>query len=540
MTQIYPNIPSTEAVSDSRQMLLDRDNAVKTDFAGTDYPEVTEDDIGMVCYRTDLKDAFRYIGNDTEGNPIWQREVPADNIRSIKQDIAEETFYIDLPEGEVVDTPTSVWVNIDDRLLNSSEYTITNEGTRITFTEPLQPSSVAEIRWVTRIKVARDGATFVPTLKDGVLSWDNNQNLPNPEDFDFNEAQKNVTAEGDKQVARVEEAGENIVQTAINSQIWAEGTDEQVQALGGIHSSKGWAEANENLNLTDITNCLIKIPNDIKLELNDKTFTAKDGSKIYKPDGTFVILDNDCSQTVTYDADCLCFVNFNNNSLANHATILCYSQEDEPPSSGQVWYKPSTKEIYTKGSSTPWTLANYSLPIAETKARKTSVCSINQLLNGSCYIGNTVFLLPGVEGLIPNGRNDDRSLNNIKFAVSKLLTINFASDFSGYSPVAIDSNNNLQYWDKKTYYQEEEPEAITWSRWWKISENKWYQTGNETVWKQTLNACPFAVCNVSSGRITSFSLKNVFQAVDYNDFIKLKQDVDDTITNKMPTITYLD
>lgn len=28
----------------------------------------------------------------------------------------------------------------------------------------------------------------------------------------------------------------------IRAKIWAEGTDEQVQALGGQHSSKGWAE----------------------------------------------------------------------------------------------------------------------------------------------------------------------------------------------------------------------------------------------------------------------------------------------------------
>lgn len=41
--------------------------------------------------------------------------------------------------------------------------------------------------------------------------------------------------------------------SATNSQIWAEGTDEQVQALGGTHSSKVWAEQSTNANV-DLSN----------------------------------------------------------------------------------------------------------------------------------------------------------------------------------------------------------------------------------------------------------------------------------------------
>lgn len=43
--------------------------------------------------------------------------------------------------------------------------------------------------------------------------------------------------------------------SANNSQIWAEGTDVQVQALGGVHSSKVWAEqsTNANVNLSNLS-----------------------------------------------------------------------------------------------------------------------------------------------------------------------------------------------------------------------------------------------------------------------------------------------
>ena len=41
--------------------------------------------------------------------------------------------------------------------------------------------------------------------------------------------------------------------SANNSNVWAEGTDEQVQALGGVHSAKVWAEQSTNANI-DLSN----------------------------------------------------------------------------------------------------------------------------------------------------------------------------------------------------------------------------------------------------------------------------------------------
>ena len=80
--------------------------------------------------------------------------------------------------------------------------------------------------------------------------------------------------------------------SATNSHIWAEGTDAQVQALGGVHSSKVWAEqsTNANIALTNspyTTNRILEIPQDIKLELNNGTLTLKAGSILTELDGNF-------------------------------------------------------------------------------------------------------------------------------------------------------------------------------------------------------------------------------------------------------------
>lgn len=74
----YPGIEGSEMVSNSWHRLLVRDNAAQTQFAGTEFPDVTEDDVGRPCYRTDIAGIlpdrgtwFIFCGFDAEEQPIW-------------------------------------------------------------------------------------------------------------------------------------------------------------------------------------------------------------------------------------------------------------------------------------------------------------------------------------------------------------------------------------------------------------------------------------------------------------------------------------
>lgn len=53
MTQTFNDIPSTATLQNSRQPLLDRDNAAASNFSGTTFPS-TNLLVGMRCHRTDL------------------------------------------------------------------------------------------------------------------------------------------------------------------------------------------------------------------------------------------------------------------------------------------------------------------------------------------------------------------------------------------------------------------------------------------------------------------------------------------------------
>ena len=65
---------------------------------------------------------------------------------------------------------------------------------------------------------------------------------------DVNTAAANITA-----IQNAPNQAASAAASAADAQVWAEGTDVQVQALGGVHSSKVWAEQSTNANI-DLSN----------------------------------------------------------------------------------------------------------------------------------------------------------------------------------------------------------------------------------------------------------------------------------------------
>ena len=71
MAQTYPDIPSTKTVRDSRQDILDRDEAIRSAFSGTTFPS-TNLVVGMLCFRTDLGQLYQL----TVASPVTWTRVP--------------------------------------------------------------------------------------------------------------------------------------------------------------------------------------------------------------------------------------------------------------------------------------------------------------------------------------------------------------------------------------------------------------------------------------------------------------------------------
>ena len=74
--------------------------------------------------------------------------------------------------------------------------------------------------------------------------------------------------------------------TIDNAPIWAEGTDEQVQAIGGTHSSKGWSELSTNANIS-LSNLNAAGEAKFNAKANDNAVVHLTGNQTIAGDKTF-------------------------------------------------------------------------------------------------------------------------------------------------------------------------------------------------------------------------------------------------------------
>ena len=246
----------------------------------------------------------------------------------------------------------------------------------------------------------------------------------------------------------------------------------------------------------NMSNCLVEIPKDIKLELNNGTLTLKAGSKVYVPNGPGVFdeITVPADKNLTSGANWQFMVLYNKTSgifYRNQNMSSHYSGNTAPenPVNQAIWYDTTNNSVkmYLDGA---WT-SDWSFPLAVITATG-SISSIDQVFNGFGYIGSTIFALPGVKGLIPKGRNDNGTLKSILWT----------------SSVAI-----------KTFDDSTEDEIVFNGTTFEV--NSRYKLENDGFLYDSsdnvVNSTFIGTISKSSGVISNFRIKTVFQALDYNE-----------------------
>ena len=291
----------------------------------------------------------------------------------------------------------------------------------------------------------------------------------------------------------------------------------------GIQASGDYAtneyvntELDKKLNTNQITNCITKIPQDIKIETSDTVLTLKSGSKPYKADSSFVTVSSDVTLDIASVATEYLLVYGEDNTIKAVPPSLSFSQDTEPSNSSYLWFNTTTKEVKFKADSGDITVC--SLPIAIIYSDKTV-----ETFNGFGYIGNTLIKNGGNEYIFANGRNIDGSLNNIKKILPDLTTwlIGIADNIS-YTLFVRDvaDNRQMEFFEtSRVYKQDSQPTPIAYAIWYSPRENKWRYILADTSngWLDDWIVCEVVKFSGNTGHITSFSPKNVFQAVDRND-----------------------
>lgn len=280
-------------------------------------------------------------------------------------------------------------------------------------------------------------------------------------------------------------------------------------------------DASNFLNKSQITNCLLEVPQKIKLELNNGVLTLKAGSKVIIPNGAGVFEEKTIptdkiigitNRTGTNKALVYIQENFNASGTAIITDVT--SGDTHTPRAWSIWYDTKNNVVNKYNNDANTVGYTCALPLAEVTLKDGVCLSLDQIFNGMGYIGSTVFVDKGVKGLIPNGRNEDGTLKNIEFTVEKIRTLQCTHTSTQHLRINGTSSQvgDLVYLKDKNWNT-------------KDGEYRDYMVAGSVT--------------ANSGVITSLDIKQLFRAADYNDVVKKSGDtMTGTLDIKKPNGQY--
>ena len=243
------------------------------------------------------------------------------------------------------------------------------------------------------------------------------------------------------------------------------------------------------LNKTQITNCLLEVPEKIKYTLLNGVLTLKAGSEIVIPngfesDGTTrkfnkVILNKDV--TFAYGGKAENLVVCATASGQFFSTIMTYALSDSSePTVGAnrvIWFDATNNIVKTKTSGGSWTTGlSFPLFIVDLDL-SAKVTNLKNVFNGFGFIGHHTFSYEGVKALIPNGRNADDTLNNKEVISTSTIVQNETGKASQIC--FFDGSRILTYGVNNYFEQDYKPTGFTGSATWlNTKENVMYSTSD--------------------------------------------------------------
>jgi len=254
------------------------------------------------------------------------------------------------------------------------------------------------------------------------------------------------------------------------------------------------------------TNCVTEIPQDIKLTLSSGTLTLKAGSILTAPDGTQTTTAQDYTKTYTTNGQYAVFCAKSSGSIQNPELLSRIGSGSSLPADNTnytVFYNTTDSKIYRYGSN-GWANWAVCFPIAIITVSGGAISSIDQVFNGFGYIGSTIFALPGVKGLYPNGRNSDGTLKNTAFTTSNVIV--YTNSYTTLNNVDIRLNETTLNTGNLVYDE--------------------YLNYN-LVGGSSRNFAIVGKVSASDTVITEIKTKPVFHAVDYYDLDLLSHKVEE-------------
>lgn len=308
----------------------------------------------------------------------------------------------------------------------------------------------------------------------------------------------------------------------------------QTETEAGVNRIQQTSNA---LNQTQITNCLLEVPQRIIIEENKGIVTLKAGSVLIYPngfesDGTtrrfdYKTIETDV-QVVQGNSNrdiLLSIVHISENSMSIERIPLTQNFSSvEPPTGYQhmMWYDISNNIIKRTqdGGSTWGELTDRSLPFAEVREFADGTTHILYTFNGFGFMGSTWWIDKDVKALISKGYNSDGTINNL---VVKTVKVGLINQSAADRLVILNAKAGLESMIRGHYFiSEEQPDfAISASNLWYNPKTLEWKHYNATLgeWLEE-PALPIAWDKKNSDGVIidfGFHLNNTFRAMDYKE-----------------------
>ena len=330
---------------------------LRTSWSGNAFPANPK--VGQPCYRVDEDKLYYWDGYK------WSQKGGGGSAELKTMELAaatSERVSITLEGARCLDK-NMMFVFVDKIAQDPSTYSMNDDGTVVNFNPAIPANAAVTLRWFD---------TDVGTFDTAIFA----------SDAEFAAGELTNKAPNVKQVHSL---------------------SDQIQT-----SNANYVKSELQSNLLDYTtNRILEIPQDIKLELNNGILTLKAGSKVYVPngfesDGTtpkfdVVTIENDKTASVSSFSG---FVFYRSDNNSFHFEALQPTSGTTPPSADGTLYDTSTNKIKRYENSS-FVYDGISFPLC-----KFSSGSIDQVFNGSGYIGNAIFILPGIRCQIGTGLNN--------------------------------------------------------------------------------------------------------------------------------------
>lgn len=307
--------------------------------------------------------------------------------------------------------------------------------------------------------------------------------------------------------------------------------DKGDQGNTGIKGDQGEKGPPGDLGTNRISNCISSIPQDIKLKLVDGVMTLKAGSKVYKANGKSITISEDLvAQQAGTNSGAFAFYRSDNNTVytLTAANMFSGTTAPESPVITTTWLDTKAKDVkYYDG--TQW-VGGVSLPLCTFDNQDGKVTAVGQIFNGFGYMGSTSFVLPGVKGLAPYGRNEDGSLKNFEVQFTNVYFRSITWDcskgqelFLGYdsglmNPGFVSTGSLWRYFEKSTEPSSPEKYDI----WYNPDANimKRYLTDG---WRdvRVVYLGEWFTESIPPYRITELKTRYAFRVADNNDYLAL-------------------